>query len=297
MTELGPRRSAGGASRRRPSARVRRRRRGLALILLGVTVISGAAILVSAAVQPAIVAVTERGSTVPDSVASPSAIAAPAPASPSASPSPSVAQFDMGAQSTTDPTSSWVIVNKTHEIAGASSFVPTLGSIPSSIPNPNQHQLRPDVVEALVAMSAAAKAEVQVTLIAQSGYRSYSTQVGAFQYYVDSLGVTAAELTSARPGFSEHQTGLAIDILDTKSGCSIGGPCFGETAAGQWLVANAHRFGFILRYPADKTAITGYEYEPWHFRFVGVGLATEMQAQGITTLEEFFSVPGGSAYK
>jgi zinc D-Ala-D-Ala carboxypeptidase len=145
-------------------------------------------------------------------------------------------------------------------------------------------------------MFHAALDQIGVQLVAQSGYRSYSVQVRAYQYYVDQLGVAGADLTSARPGFSEHQTGLAMDILDTVSGCSTDGLCFANTAAGQWLAANAWQWGWILRYPADKTQVTGYEYEPWHFRYVGVPLATEMHTAGVETLEEFFGLPAAPDY-
>jgi D-alanyl-D-alanine carboxypeptidase len=78
--------------------------------------------------------------------------------------------------------------------------------------------------------------------------------------------------------------------------CSLDA-CFGTTPQGQWLAANAWRFGFLLRYPADKVDVTGYTYEPWHFRYIGVDLATEMHNTGVTTLEEFFGVPGGTVYR
>ncbi|WP_443069927.1 M15 family metallopeptidase [Subtercola sp. YIM 133946] len=164
------------------------------------------------------------------------------------------------------------------------------------MPNPNGYQMRGDAEDAMHTMFGAAKAEIGTQLVAQSGYRDYGVQVKAYNYYVNLDGVAGADLTSARPGFSEHQTGLAMDILDTTSGCSTDGLCFANTGAGQWLAANAYRFGFILRYPADKTAVTGYEYEPWHFRYVGVDLATEMHTTGVETLEEFFGLPPAPDY-
>ena len=72
--------------------------------------------------------------------------------------------------------------------------------------------------------------------------------------------------------------------------------CFADTPAGQWLAANAYKWGFILRYPNGMDAITGYEFEPWHYRYVGVALATEMHDQGVATLEEFFGLPAAPTY-
>ena len=130
----------------------------------------------------------------------------------------------------------------------------------------------------------------------QSAYRSYSTQESVYAGWVDSLGQEGADLTSARPGHSEHQTGLAIDINALPDqGCALE-PCWGDTPHAQWLAANAYRFGFIVRYPDGKTDITGYEYEPYHMRYVGIELATEMHTTGITTLEEFFGLPPAPDY-
>jgi D-alanyl-D-alanine carboxypeptidase len=205
--------------------------------------------------------------------------------------------FDKAAMSIDDPTSPWVVVNKLRPIADGADYVPPdLVDLPADMPNPNGYQLRADAAAALEEMFHAALSEIGVQLVAQSGYRSYSVQVRAYDYYVNSLGVAGADLTSARPGFSEHQTGMAMDILDTVSGCSTDGRCFADTAAGQWLAANAYRFGYVLRYPDGGTPITGYEYEPWHYRWVGVPAATEMHNTGVATLEEFFGLPAAPDY-
>jgi len=244
---------------------------------------------------------------------SPSA-AVPAPSSPSASPTPSASvpaipspeftpepsaapAFDKAAYSIDDPTSPWVIVNKLRPLAdGAAYEPPDLVDLPSDMPNPNGYQMRADAAASLEEMFHTALAETGVQLVAQSGYRSYSVQVRAYDYYVNSLGVAGADLTSARPGYSEHQTGMAMDILDTVSGCSTDGRCFADTTAGQWLAANAWRFGWVLRYPDGATPITGYEFEPWHYRWVGVPLATEMHTTSVGTLEEFFGLPAAPDY-
>jgi len=123
-------------------------------------------------------------------------------------------------------------------------------------------------------------------LVAESGYRSYYTQVSVYNSEVKSFGKAKADSESARPGHSEHQTGWAVDI--GKAGCFE--DCFGQTQAAQWLLANSYKYGFILRYPSDKVAITGYRNEPWHFRYIGTDLSTEMHNTNVTTLEEFFNV-------
>jgi len=130
----------------------------------------------------------------------------------------------------------------------------------------------------------------------QSGYRSYAFQSDLYNGYVRTQGLATADRQSARPGYSEHQTGLAADLGGTSApGCNVA-QCFANTIEGRWLADHAYEYGFIIRYPADKESITGYEYEPWHVRYVGVALAAEMHRRGIETLEEFFNVTGGTQY-
>ena len=127
----------------------------------------------------------------------------------------------------------------------------------------------------------------------QSAYRSYDYQVGLFQAQVARFGEERAEVQVARPGYSEHQTGLAADVGG--GGCDIES-CFGTTAEGQWVAANGPRFGFLIRYPDGRQDVTGFKYEPWHVRYVGVALATEMQRTGVPTMEEFFGLPAAPGY-
>lgn len=115
-----------------------------------------------------------------------------------------------------------------------------------------------------------------------SGYRSYDYQAQLYQSYVDRDGKEKADTYSARPGYSEHQTGLAFDVGELDY-------AFGETAEGKWLYEHAHEYGFIIRYQKGKEQITGYTYEPWHIRYVGVKVATEIYKKGIT-LEEYLNV-------
>lgn len=135
-------------------------------------------------------------------------------------------------------------------------------------------------------MSQAAK-NAGITLNLFSGYRSYSYQQSLFNKYVNEDGRATAETYSARPGYSEHQTGLTFDIGGKDSSKWVSSK-FGDTAEGKWLAVNATKYGFILRYPKGKEQITGYIYEPWHFRYLGVDLASKVTASGLT-LDEYFS--------
>lgn len=124
-------------------------------------------------------------------------------------------------------------------------------------------------------------------LVAFSTYRSFDYQTTLYEKYVSNDGQEAADRYSARPGYSEHQTGLAFDIGEQHFEQHFARESFGETEAGKWVAANAHKYGFIMRYPNGKEKITGYMYEPWHFRYVGKELAPKIYDAG-TTLEEYF---------
>ncbi len=124
---------------------------------------------------------------------------------------------------------------------------------------------------------------------ASSGYRSLDAQATLYNRYVATDGAEQADTYSARPGHSEHQTGLSIDIGGGGFNIEDG---FKNTAQSKWLVGNAHGYGFVLRYPEGKQAITGYIYEPWHYRYVGVTDALDIVAEK-KTLEEFYDVTGG----
>jgi D-alanyl-D-alanine carboxypeptidase len=136
-------------------------------------------------------------------------------------------------------------------------------------------------------MFAAFTAETGLQMQSQSAYRSFAAQQSVYG---------GNDTLTARPGFSEHQTGLVMDISALPAKCSLQ-ICFADTPQGQWLAANAYRFGFILRYPDGMTDITGYQFEPWHYRYVGVALATEMHDTGIATLEQFFGLPAAPNYQ
>ncbi|MEH7235040.1 M15 family metallopeptidase [Bacillus sp. JJ1562] len=127
-----------------------------------------------------------------------------------------------------------------------------------------------------------------ITLHAQSGYRSYGTQILLYESYVRANGEEEASTFSAKPGQSEHQTGLAMDVTSDSVGNQLVQE-FGETVEGQWVADHAAEFGFIVRFQLGKEDITGYMYEPWHLRYVGVEHAKYMTEHGLT-LEEYLGV-------
>lgn len=181
-----------------------------------------------------------------------------------------------------------VLVNRKSNLP--STYVPedlvTLSEVPTVLQNPEVNQMRKAAYEALKELFEAAMEEEGFELYARSGYRSYNTQTALYSSYVESNGQEAADKYSAKPGQSEHQTGLAIDITCGALNYTLD-TTFADTDEGKWVAENAHRFGYIIRYPKDMEDITGYLYEPWHIRYLGVELATKVYESGLT-LEEYF---------
>lgn len=205
--------------------------------------------------------------------------------------------FDKSAYSLTDPTSIWLIVNKQNPLNPAD-YVPVLSKPAVALkPGRSSGELQVASVIAIPLerlFSAASNAGNNLRL--SSAYRSYQYQVRVYDSIVASAGQASADEQSARPGYSEHQTGLAADVAPLNGRCELQ-QCFAETSAGQWLAENAYKYGFLIRYPEGKQDVTGYEYEPWHIRYVGTALATEMHDKNTLTMEEFFDVAGGTTYK
>lgn len=141
--------------------------------------------------------------------------------------------------------------------------------------------LTPETKTALNNMIAGAKAE-GISLWSVSGYRSYDRQNTLYTNYCKQSGKEAADRFSARPGYSEHQTGLAIDLNNASSS-------FAGTKEAIWLEKNCYKYGFIIRYGKDKEQYTGFKYEPWHVRYLGVELATKVTQSG-KCLEEYFGI-------
>ena len=182
-----------------------------------------------------------------------------------------------------------VLVNKNYALD--SSYAPSDLVLPNVLALGHEQNktiyLREEASQHLEQLFSAAEQEAGLIFLARSGYRSYETQVSLYQRYVDQNGQEAADRFSARAGHSEHQTGLAIDVTAD----SVNGQLtteFGKTAEGIWLKDNAHRFGYIIRYLEGRESETGYQYEPWHIRYVGVEAATEIY-QNKWILEQYLN--------
>ena len=206
--------------------------------------------------------------------------------------------FDPPKYSIDEADSIWVVVNKQRQISPLK-YQPESLAFPAfpkpKIQNPFGLQMREEAALATVDLAKAMAEAGQGTLILNSGFRTYKNQQGLYNRTRDTRGLAVAEKLSARPGHSEHQLGLAADFSVRGQGCVIM-VCFGKTEAGIWLDENAHEFGFVLRFPKGYRPITGFQYEPWHFRYVGVELATEMKTKGIKTLEEFWGLDKAPDY-
>lgn len=181
-----------------------------------------------------------------------------------------------------NPASIDVMVNKKH-------CIQPLAFTPADLVTANGATLSAKAIDSFNQMFAAANAAGQPFGVTSS-YRSYNTQISTYNYWVSTSGQAGADTYSARPGYSEHQTGLVMDV--SAGGCAL--DCFGTTSQYQWFQQNAANYGFIQRYYAGYESITGYKAEEWHYRFVGVNVAKDMQAKGIKTLEQYWNMPGGT---
>ncbi len=194
--------------------------------------------------------------------------------------------FDKHKYSIDDPASIWVVVNKPRPL-NPITYAPT-----DLVAVGNGQFMRAEAAQALTHLFSDAKTK-GYNLVAESGYRSYATQTTVYNSEVKGFGQAKADTESARPGHSEHQTGWGVDI--GSPGCFEN--CFGKTKASKWLLDNAYKYGFLLRYPESKTDVTGYRNEPWHFRYIGMDLSEEMHRTNTLTLEEFFNVvPASQPY-
>jgi D-alanyl-D-alanine carboxypeptidase len=176
----------------------------------------------------------------------------------------------------------WTIVSKTHSIP--IDYAPSPIKIPDVLTRTDksdvERSVRSDIEKPLIDMFTAASAD-GYNLMIGSGYRPASLQKIYFDSYASSAGIEAANQYVAYPGQSEHQTGLAVDITTVSRNCYLT-ECFADTSDGQWLANNSYKYGFTLRYPKGKESITGYQYEPWHFRYVGIDLATALYESELT---------------
>lgn len=196
----------------------------------------------------------------------------------------------MACRSTTDPKSTWLMVNKKNPL-NPRSYVPSdLRYISGT-----GYMLRSSVATAFEQMRSAASNAGAGRLGTNSAYRSYNTQRNLYANYVATMGQAWADRQSARAGHSEHQTGMTLDVIACGSGCgSI--YAFEGTKQQKWVAANAWRYGFIVRYESGYTDITGYASEPWHLRYVGKELAKAYRDGGFRTLETFLGYPAAPRY-
>jgi D-alanyl-D-alanine carboxypeptidase len=214
---------------------------------------------------------------------SPTATATPT-VSATSTPTPTSTPSPTSVQSIDRADSIWVVVNKKRPLDPLK-YKPALDkTINLAKPAADGYRL----------LKAAVAKAGKGTLCLNSGYRSYSTQSYTYNLDVTRYGKKIAENLAAHPGYSEHQTGLAADVSTTALGCKITN--FGSSSAAKWIALNGWQYGFIVRYPDGATSTTGYQYEPWHLRFVGIEIATAMNTQKITVLEKFWNLPAAATY-
>jgi len=283
---------------RRRRKKILRRRRMLAFILLiGLLLFIGYSLpRVWAWVSPE-AGIEEplselRGQQIPDSTDSsspePAEDTAPSP-SPSPEPTPQRAS-----DPSTDPDSIHVLVNRLNPLEPEDYAPADLVAPQVRMTTENQLLLRETAAEALEELIGAAAEDGQV-LAMTSGYRSYDAQLGLYANRHAAVGTEETDELVARPGYSEHQTGLAVDVISIDNPDCIRGDCFADTPEGQWVAENAADHGFVIRYLDGAEEITGYQFEPWHLRYVGVDTAQDVTAEEIT-LEEYWEQPDADEY-
>lgn len=176
-----------------------------------------------------------------------------------------------------------VLVNKLHAVSKY--YEPTdMVAINGSYTTNQGLEMKEDAYKAFKKMRKAARADGIYFKIC-SAYRTYETQKWLYKNYLNTMGRELRDIRSAAPGRSEHHTGYAIDLVTKSTGWTLTQD-FAKTDEGKWIKKNCAKYGYIIRYPKGKTDITGYDYEPWHLRYVGVDVAKEITKQGIT-LEEY----------
>ena len=177
-----------------------------------------------------------------------------------------------------------IIANKYYELG--MDFIPEdLVDVPITHRYSDRVQLTREAYDAYMEMWNAAKEEQDIYLILASGYRSAKEQKEVYDEYDKSYGREFADNVAARPGYSEHQTGLAIDVYSKE--CSSA-KTFKDSKTYTWLIDNSYKYGFILRYPENKKSITGYNYESWHYRYLGKDLAKKVHDSGLT-YDEYYA--------
>ncbi len=140
-------------------------------------------------------------------------------------------------------------------------------------------RLREEPAEALVKMSTDLRNE-KISIFVSSGYRTYADQVKNLVNWTQAIGPSEAKAMAAKPGFSEHHLGTTVDLLTKENGMTLM-PSYEKTKLFSWLQKNAHKYGFVMSYPAGYEGTTGYNYEPWHYRYVGIELASQLKESEI----------------
>lgn len=199
-----------------------------------------------------------------------------------------VASGDAPCVDLSDPARVWAVINKARPYAPID-YRPAGLVMPDGVRSLEGGSLRRNAASALTAMATAARAAGVGEIALESGFRSYETQQGSYGRQVDERGTDGADLVSARPGFSEHQSGLAGDVVACAGGCGTLDD-LAATAQGEWIKAHAWEYGWIVRYVDGATDVTGYLPEPWHLRYIGRDLARAYHDGGWTSLEQFFGL-------
>ena len=295
-------RRPGGHAPRRSDARVRAARLAVAVVIVAV---SAAVSYVVAEQLGVIVSVERRGeqaTPAPQGDGSVDAesgrlLVADAPPEPSPGTTAGakvgtkalVAWLGVATADVSSPESRTVIVNKQRPLE-PSDFAPSdLVAVSGS-----QVRLRAEAADALAELRKAA-AGADVPIAVHSAYRSFAEQEQTFEGWVAELGEERAAARSARAGHSEHQTGLAVDVVAMTGECRAIG-CFGDTPQAVWLAEHAHEHGWVVRYQQGAEELTGYDAEPWHLRYVGVEVARLAHESGARSLETLFGLPAARDY-
>ena len=196
-------------------------------------------------------------------------------------------------RSIADPDSEWVLVNRRNPLS-PKRFAPSDLVVPE-MPHAGDHQLRSDAAAALARMAAAAS-DAAGRVGIDTAYRSYAVQDALYDTWLGRRGRTWTDTWYARPGYSEHQTGLTVDLLPIGEPNCSSNDCIDETPQGRWLARNSWRYGYILRYEEGYRSTVGLGFEPWHFRYVGTDLARAYHEGGWHTYEHFLGEPGAPSY-
>lgn len=194
-----------------------------------------------------------------------------------------------------DPGHVWVVVNKHRPLDPIDVWPPDL-VVPDRVSNLVAAGLRPAAAASLTAMADAVRAAGAGDIGIASAFRSYGSQQATYGRHAAERGVAGADAVSARPGYSEHQSGLGVDVVPCGNGCGTLDDVAGSPQ-GAWLVEHAWEFGWIVRYEEDRTDVTGYLPEPWHLRYIGPELARAYHDGGWHTLEEFFGLDAAPDYR